>query len=301
MIWCDADDPDTWVTASDNLAGALQLRELKSGIKAAQPLGARIAVYGDDQMFLLSYLGNQLVFGYQPALNGIGAVSKNAVVAVGARNMGLSQQGFFVTDGATFQYIDDPAARRWFQENAAAGQLSKTIAFHDEENNQVRWYFPTTSVEITEGLAYNYQSGVWAKVTADRTAGQERVVAAHPITGDSSGMLYLEGQGNNAFQSAMTSYARSKPIDLGSADRVKELDSIRIGYEGSGLQYRVGWSETENGSVTWGAYTTFEDGFDFQNLRTAGRWLHFELYSNALNANWEVMNVEFIGRVEGTR
>jgi hypothetical protein len=301
VIWCDADDPDTWVTASDNLAGALQLRELKSDIRAAVPLGSRIAVYGDDQMFLLSYLGNQLVFGYQPALDGIGAVSKKSVVPVGNKNYGLSSQGFFITDGASFQYIDGPAVRRWFDENAAAGQLSKSIAFHDEENTQVRWYFPTTSVEITEGLAFNYQLGAWSRITADRTAGQERTVASHPVSGDSTGALFLEGQGNNAHQSAMTAYVRSKPIDLGDADRVKELDSIRLGLEGDGLQYRVGWSETENGAVTWGSYSAFPAGFDFDNLRTAGRWLHFELYSDTLNADWEVMNVEFIGRVEGSR
>ena len=43
------------------------------------------------------------------------------------------------------------------------------------------------------------------------------------------------------------------------------------------------------------------EGFDFDNIRTAGRWLYLELYSNSLNANWEIMNVELIGRIEGTR
>lgn len=301
FIWCDADDPDTWVTTTTNLAGALQIRELKSEIKAAVPLGSRIAVYGDDQMFLVNYLGNEFVFGYQPALDGVGSVSKKAVVAVGARNFGLSQQGFFMTDGASVQYIDDPAVRRWYQNNVASSQVSKAFAFHDEENTQVRWYFPTSSVDITEGLAFNYQSGVWSKIAADKTAGQERVVAPYPVTGTSTGAILLEGLGDNAYQTAMTSYARSKPIDLGNADRVKELSSIRIGFEGDGLQYRIGWSESESGTINWGGYTAMDAGFDFDNLRTAGRWLHFEVYSNTLNADWEVMSVEFIGRTEGSR
>jgi hypothetical protein len=82
---------------------------------------------------------------------------------------------------------------------------------------------------------------------------------------------------------------------------VKELDSIRIGFKGSGLQYRIGWSETEGGTVTWGNYTSIDEGFDFENLRTAGRWLLVEFYSNGLTANWEVMNLEVMGRIEGTR
>jgi len=299
FIWCDADDPDTWVTTPSNLAGALQIRELKSEIRAAVPLGSRIAVYGRDQMFLVSYLGNQLVFGYQPAINGIGAVSKNSVTSVGNKNYGLSEQGFFETDGAGFRFIDDPAVRRWY--HSRSGSLSKSIAFHDEENTQVRWYFPTTSTKITEGLSFNYQTGAWTKILANRSAGQERVISTHPVTGSEDGKIYLDGMGVNDHQSAMTAYVRSKPIDLGDADRVKEIDSIRIGFEGRGLQYRVGWSETENGTITWTPYRVMDEGFDFDNLRTAGRWLHFELYSDTLNAEWEVSSVEFQGRIEGTR
>lgn len=301
VIWCDADDPDTWQTASDNLAGALELRELKSDIRAAVPLGSRIAVYGDDQMFLLSYLGNQLVFGYQPALDGVGAVSKKSVVPVGNKNYGLSSQGFFVTDGAGFQYIGDPAVRDWFKNNAAQGQLSKAVAFHDEENNQIRWYFPTTSTSITEGLSFNYQLGTWAPITGNRSAGESKIVLSGPVSGSEDGILYIENTGENEYQTAMTAWVLSKPLDLGDADRVKELDSIRIGYEGVGLTYRIGWSETETGAVTWESYTEMETGFNFHNLRTAGRWLHMELRSEDLNDSWEVMSIELIGRAEGTR
>lgn len=299
FVFSDADDPDTWVSASDNLAGALEIRELKSDIIAAVPLGSRIAVYGEDQMFLVSYLANDLVFGYQPALNGVGAVSKKAVVAVGPRNFGLSSQGFFVTDGASFQYIDDPI-RKWFQANSNA-QIGKAMAFHDEENNCVRWYFPTTSVQITEGVIYNYEYNVWSFVTSDKSAGQERIVFSYPLTGDEQGNLFYEGEGQNDNASAITSFLRSKPMDLNNADRVKELDSIRIGFTGMGLQYRIGWSETENGTITWTDYTEMEEGFDFDSLRTAGRWLHMELYSNTLNADWEVVGMEVQGRIEGTR
>lgn len=299
FIFTDADDVDSWVTTAENLAGALQIRELTSDIKAAVPLGSRIAVYGDDQMFLVNYLGNELVFGYQPALNGIGAVSKKSVVAVGPRNYGLSQQGFFVTDGAQFEYIDEDI-RYWFRA-VASTQLGKCTAYHDESNNVVVWHLPTDSVSITEGVAYNYKIGAWTFLIANKTAGQERSIFSYAVTGDEDGKIFLEGLSNNAAGSAMTSFIRSKPMDIGNADRVKELDSIRIGFKGSGLQYRIGWSETENGTINWTPYKAMGEGFDFDNLRTAGRWLHVEVYSNTLNANWELMALEFIGRIEGTR
>jgi len=302
FIWCAADDPDDWVTSTTNLAGNLQIRELKSAIVAAVPLGNRIAVYGTDQMFLVTYLANDFVFGYQPALNGIGSVSKHAVIPVGRHNYGLSEQGFFVTDGIDFDYIDEPAIHSFYRRNVNLGQIAKTNGWHDEENNQVRWYFPTLpSAEITTGVTYNYRDKTWGIVTGDRTAGDERRVISNPISGTETGQLLIEGGTNNDDGAAMTAYARSKPFSLGSADMVKELDSIRIGFVGAGLQYRIGWAETEDGSITWGSYTDMGTGWDVHNLRTAGRWLFFELYSATLNANWEVMGAEFIGRTEGTR
>jgi len=301
FIWSAADSVDDWVTSTTNLAGQLEIRELDTDIIAAVPLGNRIAVYGKDQMFLVNYLANNLVFGYQPAVNGIGAVSKHSIVPVGRQNYGLSGQGFFVTDGVEFNYIDEPAIRTYFKDNVNQGQLAKTVGFHNEEDNQIRWYFPTGSAKITRGVTYNYRKGTWSVVTNARSAGEERRILSSPISGSESGKIYQENIGNNADTAAMTAFVRTKPISIGSADAIKELDSVRIGFIGSGLQYRVGWSETEGGTVTWGSYTDMTTGFDFHNLRTAGRWLLFELYSASLNTEWEVQAIEFIGRIEGTR
>jgi hypothetical protein len=301
FIWSAADDVDDWVASTSNLAGQLEIRELKTPIIAAVPLGNRIAVYGSDQMYLVNYLANDLVFGYQPALNGIGAVSKHSVVPVGRKNYGLSEQGFFVTDGVDFEYIDEPAMRKYYQNNAGTGQLAKTIGFHSEADNQIRWYFPTDSSAITRGVTYNYRKGTWAVIVNDRSAGDERRIFPTPISGSETGSIYSEAAGTNAGTEAMVAWVRTKPMKISTADAVKELDSVRIGFNGQGLQYRIGWAETEDGTVTWTPYASMATGFDFHNLRTAGRWLLFELYSNTLNAEWEVQAVEFIGRMEGTR
>jgi len=301
FIWCDADDVDTWVTASDNLAGALEIRELKSDIIAAVPLGQRIAVYGDDQVFLVNYLANDLVFGYQPALNGVGSVSPRSVVAVGNFNYGLSTQGFFRTDGATVDYIDAGKVRHWFQNNFNKQQISKCVAFHDEEAQEIRWSFPTDTLSAESAIAYSYQFDNWTFYSEGRTAAEERTRAPFPVTGTGDGRILYEGSGTNAGQAAVNSWLRSKPMDLGDPDRVKELSSLRVGYRGSGLQYRIGWAETENGTITWGSYTDVNEGYDFHNLRTAGRYLFIEIYSAVVGIDWELMSLEVQGRIEGTR
>jgi hypothetical protein len=303
FIWCDADNVDDWVAAPDNLAGQLEIRELKTKIIAAVPLGSRIAVYGEDQMFVVNYLANDLVFGYQPAINGIGAVNKNAVVPVGRNNYGLSSQGFFVTDGQTFKYIDEPMVRDWFRNNHNAAQIGKVAAFHDEELSQIRWYFPSPeSLTNDTCLSFNYERNTWSIILGTRSAGDERRVAGGPITGSEEGSILLEGSPRaNNDSSPVVAYVRSKAIDLGNADLVKELDSIRMGFVGNNLQYRIGWSETEDGTIHWGGYRYMETGFPFHNLRTSGRWLHIEIYSDDINTSWELSSMELIGRSEGTR
>lgn len=302
FIWCDADNPEDWVASSTNLAGQLEIREMNGEIVSAVPLGNSVAVYSADQMFLVNYLANDLVFGYSPAVDGIGSVSRYSIVPVGRFNYGLSSQGFFQTDGTSFQYIDDPAIRHWYKNNVTQNQLNKTIGFHDEENNQIRWYLPVNSATNDKCLSYNYVQKVWSFIDiGDRTAGIPREIMTGPVVGDSTGKIYLENSTSNNNGSAITATIQTKSMDLGDADRVKELDTIRVGYTGSGLEFRVGWSDTEDGTITWGDYISVDNAFGFNNVRTAGRWLHLGFRSTMSSVDWEMVSIEVIGRSEGTR
>ena len=304
FIWNSADDVDDWIPTLSNTAGDLVIRELTSPIRAAVELGDRIAVYGDDQMFLVNFVGTPNVFGYQPAINGIGAVSSKAVAAVGRRNFGLSKQGFYQTDGVTFNYIDEPQIRKFFQSDIAKGNFSQTVAYHNETDNEVRWYYVSGSSPDSapdKGLAYNYNTGNWAPFVIDRTACVERTLFEFPVVGDVNGNLFFENSTNDDDGVAITAFVRTKGIDGGSPTKIKELDSIRIGWRGEGLTYRVGGAETEGGLINWGAYKLADEGYEEQFLRTAGRWIYLEFYSDQLGDSWEIDSVDLIGRIEGTR
>lgn len=302
LVWCDADDVDTWVAAADNLAGQLEIRELDTDIRAAVPLGNRIAVYGDDQMAIVNYLGNDLVFGYQMALNGIGAVSKSSVVAVGRQNYGLSNQGFFRTDGSGYEYIDEPSIRTWYKDNISSGQLAKATAFHDELNSQIRWSFPKDSGNNDYGVSFNYRNGTWSFLTGNFSYGQERKTTDAPIAGTEDGKIVLVSTGQNGVASTvLPAFICTKALDLDDVRVLKELDAIHIGFNGSGLKYEIGVSETEDGAITWTDQGAIASGFDVQHIRTAGRWVYFKFYSDTLNADWELMSLEIRGRLEGTR
>lgn len=299
VIWCSADDPEDWLATASNSAGSLIVRELESEIMAAAPLGQSVAIYGKDSMHGLSYIGSPFYFGVKPLLNGIGAVSKACVVSKGRLNYGVSLHGFWETDGVSFNYIDDPAVRKYFRDNFNAAQSSKTFGFHDEARNMIIWGIPTSTGEPDTLLGFNYLQRTWTFISHSSlaTAGLERQHYSEGWVANKDGQVFSWGVTHNADGSAMTAYVRTKALDLGAPDFIKDIEAIRIGYVGTGLRFRVGWSETTDGTITWGDYTENPDGHEFSPLRMTGRYFHIELQSQDTGDYWEVGAIDFYGKV----
>ncbi len=303
FVWSDEDNPAEWTPTADNAAGDLIIRELVSDIIAAAPLGDQIAVYGKEQMYVVSFIGAPLFFGYKPALEGFGAIAKKAVVSVGRKNYGMGRDGFWVTDGAAFDFIDDPAVRKFFQGDMNFAQKSKVNGWHDEENHQVIWYYPSVggSGEVDASIVYDYKKGVWSIRGDGRSASLERQVFDNPIVFGTTPTLFLQNFGVDSDGSALVASVRSKPMDLGTPDRVKELDAIRIGFQGSGLRARIGQQFSLNDAITWTSFFEVPTGYAFKSVRVAGRYISIELQSQDVGDAWDVSSIDFYGRLEGER
>ena len=303
FVWADEDNPSDWTPATDNAAGDLIIRELQSDIIAAAMLGDRIAVYGKEQMYVVEFIGAPLYFGYKPALEGFGAISKKSVISVGRKNYGMGRDGFWVTDGADFDFIDDPAVRQFFQGDMNFAQKSKVNGWHDEKNHQVIWYYPSVggAGEVDSSVAFDYKKGLWSIRADGRTASLERQVFDNPIVFDAAPSVFLQNFGDNADGSALVASVRSKPMDLGTPDRVKEVDAIRIGYQGTGLRARVGTQFSLDDAITFGSFFEVPAGYVFQPVRIAGRYLTIELQSQDIGDAWDVSSIDFYGRLEGER
>lgn len=301
FLWSDADDVDDWVPTTINTAGDLLIREFDTPIRAAVPLGDRIAVYGDNQMALINFIGAPFIFGYQMGPTGVGAVSKNAVVEVNRRHYGLSNKGFFETDGVTFRYLDEPAIRKFFLDAASEGQLSQTTAYHSEKDNEVRWYYPSTTNINDNGVSYNYETGAWSILSDGLTATDESSVFPNSISGDNDGNIFLEDLSNNNAGVKIVASIQTKGLDLGEPDKFKEVHSLRLGWTGTQLRVRVAGTEDQDDTPVFGTHQVVVDGYDFLPLRVAGRWIHFEFSSDIESNDWEIVSADIHGRIEGVR
>jgi len=302
FAWCSADDPEDWIPTSVNSAGDLIIREIDSNIVAAVPIGNQIAVYGQKTMFLVRFIGAPLYFGYQQVLKSRGALSKYSVVPVGRRQYVMSADSFYMTDGTTFQDTDNDDIRAHVFDDVNEGQLAKVVSFHDEENKEIRWYYPTASSQENDaGVGYNYVTKTWTIYTFGKSSSILREVFASPFSTDSTGKLFIDNVGEDADGTGITARLQTKPLDLENEDNIKELSAIRVGYVGSGLTFRIGVQNTLSDTISWGSYQNAASSFEFTSLRKSGRYISIEFKSSGTTDAWELSSISLYGRLSGTR
>ena len=300
--WCSADNLDAWVASATNTAGELLIREANTPIKCVAQLGNSLAVYTENQMFLVSYIGLPNIFGYRVALeNGVGAVSPNSVVSVGRKNYGLSRDGFFVTDGASTLLIGRQSGmNEYFRDNANIGALSKVYAFDNSKENEVVWGIPINSSSISQEIYYNYKTNQWGMRTSNITAYLSRGIFNESLSADSSGKFYYEGTAPSLANPIVT--AETKAHDLNNADKIKEITALRVGKDGSGSPtLSIGFTDTIDATPTYSDNFIVDDTFKSFPVRTAGRYIHIKVESSGTNDDWELTDMVIQGRFEGER
>lgn len=305
--WCSEDNIELWTPAADNSAGNMFIRDMESDILAAVPLGDKIAVYGKNTVHLVSYIRAPFYFGVLPALTGVGAVGKKAVVSVDRKNYGLSAKGFFVTDGVQVQFLDDPDVRDYFLSRVNVSQISKTVAYHDLLNSQVVWYYPTSGGENTEGLGYDYARGKWTIYSFGRTAAIGQNVFSYPVAGHSDGSIFFHNFGDDANGSALVPYLQSKPFafetpqQINSANLIKYVDSLKLMLsELTGtVSVKIGTQLRLTDAVTWTDYQSINASMAPAYFRRSARYFTFYITSTAVGDTWELNGIDVMGKAIG--
>ena len=301
VAWCSADNPDEWVASSTNSAGSLTLREANSPLKCIVPLGEAKAIYTENQMFILSYLGDPLYFGYETAMtSGVGAVSPKSVISVDRLNYGLSRNGLFTTDGNSVTIIgEEEGINKYIRDNISESEYGQVHAVHDRKYNEVTWHIPVNDVKPNVEITYNYKTGVFTKRTRDVSATFEAGTFDFITSADSNGNLFFEGLSqDNRYVEALT-----KAHDLGDPNSIKELTSIRVGKIGTSKpKVEIGWANKIDDAPTFNLSDTFYVDEDYKEytLRTSGRYLFLRISDQGSN-DWEISNIVIKGRTRGFR
>lgn len=294
IAWCKDGDPMQWDGRSaETTAGDLILREFNGEIIAAEPLGNGLLVLGGDKAGLLYPTNSVFVFGFQHRINGIGAVSKDAVVSLGNRCYGCSQQGIWVSDGTEYRYIDEPAMRWEIQHRVDWSRGSEVIAFHDEDSRQVIWYLPDQDGS-SFGVGFDYSNNTWTEYPTQEvpTAVMPRDVFQHAFLafGNTVGRRTQEGIPRGEV------CVRTKLLDFGRQQILKRLQRINLGSRGN-FSIRVGATDSASSEIDW----FFEESVDntVSELNMSDREAVYFVVEICGERQWIINSLEFIGELGG--
>lgn len=297
--WCKADDIETWDTATTE-AKNLYVRDFSTEIIAVEELGDGLAMYSNNQMIPLRYIGNPFWFVPGKGLSGIGAVSLAAVVSTVDLNYGLSRQGFWKTNGVSKEYLSNPNMLSWLNANVNWSQKSKINSHHYQEQDSVVWSVPTVGVEPDTDVVYNYKKDVFSFLSKGNTFGAARDIFEYPVTGGSNGKVYFQENGTTANGVAMTSFVQTRPIGEPGVNFFKVLDRLKLELKGnvSSLVLYVGTQDTLDAAITWdGPYSLSTDMENIWFNVRESKYFSFKLQSTGSNDSWQLDGVSVFGEL----
>lgn len=280
VSFSDADDIELWASAPDNTAGELPLEELDTPVRAGCHFGPNVAVFGENQMFSINWVGAPYYFGQTKLLEGIGAIGKQAICADGRVIYGCGRNGLWRTDGMMFEYIDELHIKDYLQRNVNWDQSSKILCFKNDITGCIEFSFPMgAELTLTEGWSYDPRYGGFSQVPPNQS-GASRVVLERPLGGTTDGKIeYLEFDDLAA-----------GPLDLRSRGLTVQRDNqaIHVGaimdeaevfvHRAKNVAFRVGTSQNPD----WDGSDT---GWDFTE------WMDLNPEQITYQLNWHVSGV----------
>lgn len=301
----DADDIETWAAAPDNLAGELPLEELNTPIRAACHFGPSIAVFGENQMFEVKWVGAPLYYGQNKLLDGIGAIGKFAVYGDGRVVYGIGRNGIWKTDGLQYSYIDEVVLRDYLQNNINWAQAAKACCRKNDVTGCIEFSFPVgASLVNNEGWGYDPRYGGWSRVPPF-AAMDNRVLFDKPVQGQPDGKLQLASSDPTAVgdllleTKALLIQRDNNALHVGAL-----IDEVELFiHDAANVQFQYGVSETPDGEFSWTNPIEVVKSQITHKLMTPFSGVYHKLRFKNFNQNWtlDLQGFALFGVPEGQK
>ena len=307
--WSDSGDIEEWVPATDNAADSLTIDEFDTPIRAAARMGDAIAIYCEDQMAHLNYVGDPFWFGYKAKLDGIGAVGKRAVASDGRINVGVSRNGVWWTDGISFRYIDEGFLRTYLQDNVNWDQASKIVAARNDVSGCFEFSFPTgASDDPSEAWGFDPRTGAWYEVPVFSDKDERRLFD-RPLLGSLDGKIYYDEDASSDNSLVL----KTKPllamlqtengmIDIHNAVHCQYIDVMLK--TASNIQMRIGSCNEPGGTYTYSTWIDLLAGYyTYPVPRGVPSGVYHKLEFQSTSTTWDMDLQGFMlfGNVEGVK
>lgn len=229
LQWCDQQAITTWSASATNQAGDYDLPTVGT-LQCGKAIPGGALVFTDVDVWLVSYIGTPLVFGFERRGSGCGVISKGAVAARDSLAVWMGRGGFWLYDGQSVRPLPCDV-RKHVYDDLNLNQSSKVAAVNLADHGEVWWFYPSASSnECDRYVCWAYRESerlgrnIWTVGTLGRTCGSGRGVFSNPLMVDASGYLYEHDTGLN--YDGAEPYIETSPLEIGNGDVLGEIQRI---------------------------------------------------------------------------
>jgi len=317
--WSDQESTSDWTPTATNTAGSFRLVDGNQINTAVRSRGA-VMIWTDTALYSMQFIGAPLTFGFKQIGSNCGAVGINAAVDVSGNSYWMSNDSFFVYDGAVKKipcsvedYVFDD-----INENAK----QDVFCAANSNYNEVMWFYASAnSDQIDRMVIYNYAEKLWYIGTLARTSWSDYGVYPVPyatqflstdttatistITGLKAGrtFVFLHETGTEDDGSAMANHIESGDIDIADGDNFMSISRFIPDFKDltgtaditiKTRPYPSG-TQTSHGSFDVTTSTTKV------NTRIRGRQVAIRVSSDATGDKWRYGTMRLDIRPDGMR
>jgi len=317
--WSDQESTNDWTPTATNTAGSFRLTDGNQIQTAVRSRGA-VMIWTDTALYAMQFIGAPLTFGFKQIGSNCGAVGINAAVDVSGNSFWMSNDSFFIYDGAVKKL---PCTVQDFVFDDINKNAQQDVYCAANSNyNEVMWFYASAnSDQIDRMVTYNYAENLWYVGTLARTSWSDYGVYPVPyatqfkstdttatistITGLKAGrtFVFLHETGTEDDGSAMANHIESGDIDIADGDNFMSVSRFIPDFKNltgtadvtlKTRPYPSG-NQTSHGSFDVTTSTTKV------NTRIRGRQVAVRISSDAVGDKWRYGTMRLDIRPDGMR
>lgn len=192
VTWSDAEDYTNWVISNATSAGSFHIPTgsvIMGGLQAA----TQGIIWTDIDVWVMQYIGGDLVFGFNRLGSGCGLIGKHACGVLGGAVYWCGTTNFFVLGQSGVTPMNCSVWDYIFQ-NLNTTYQSKIVCATNTAFNEVAWFFPSAASlgENDSYVKYNVLEQEWDYGTLQRTSWLDVTVLGMPIASDATSIYQHE-------------------------------------------------------------------------------------------------------------
>jgi len=166
--------PPSWdETSTTNSAGENIINEMQTPIIDGLSLRDSFIIYGASEVWLMNYIGGNLLFQFRKLFDATGIISQNCVTEVEGLHYVFGSNDIYVNDGASKRSIAHGRVKDFIFDNLVRDQVDKAFVAHNPSLNEILFCYPSsdaqcsftdTTIGCNRAAVYNYRRDLWSFV-----------------------------------------------------------------------------------------------------------------------------------------